>query len=233
MNKIKMVNGRYQYPDKGRSFHNHVVNDVNYDPQMSAVQPKNPSAIMGKAEKFFDLNMKEIKRRQGPSSYRPQHDKVMRLNPSYSMAKSGKKSHFEGTQGEGSDKYYQKPSKFGRNATHGYLSKGRRKLVEDNETPGVGTYEVLDALTRTMSPSMEFPRTGKGSLHRRPATGEIGPGSYRNMDALTKKVSGGFIGSEQKFKQPPRDAPGPGYYEPNLNATKPIGPGHGSFIGKE
>lgn len=48
---------------------------------------------------LFDINMKEVKSRQGPSTYRPNYDNVLNSNPKYSIQRSNKKSHFEDTMG--------------------------------------------------------------------------------------------------------------------------------------
>ena len=118
---LNVVNGTYQYPIKGRPLHNKEVNDVNYTPNMNSVRGKGKQVVIGRTKKFFDVTERELKSRQGPSTYRPKHASIMHKQPKYSIPKSLKKSKFDKPDGEGADKIYHNAKPFAQNAKHGYL----------------------------------------------------------------------------------------------------------------
>ena len=77
MPSLNMVNGYIQYPIKGRPIFNHEVNDVNYTPNVNSVRGKGKQVVIDRTKKYFDVTDKELKSRQGPSSYRPKYASVM------------------------------------------------------------------------------------------------------------------------------------------------------------
>lgn len=119
--QLKMVDGQIQYPIKGRPLYSHEVNDVDYTPNINSVRGKSKEAVIGRTKKFFDPRDKELKYRQGPTTYRPKYAAVMYKLPKYSIPKSKKKSRFDKPNGEGADKMYHKAKPFAHDAKHGYL----------------------------------------------------------------------------------------------------------------
>lgn len=68
---MKKVKGKYEYPIRGRDLPTVPSNDLAYNPKHSAVTKQDPRFSIGKSPKFFDLNMKEVKVKPGPNSFRP------------------------------------------------------------------------------------------------------------------------------------------------------------------
>lgn len=148
---LNLVNGSYQYPIKGRPLFLKEVNDVSYTPNVDSIRSKGKQVVIGRTKKFFDVRDKELKSRQGPSTYRPKHASVMQNEPKYTIPKSHKKSKFEKPVGEGADRIYHKAKPFAHNAKHGYLRKSKLHLHTDNKVPGVGSYTPRDNATMAQS----------------------------------------------------------------------------------
>ena len=67
-----------QFPIKGRPLPSSEVFDGGvYNPKHSAVRAQEPSAFIGTSDKFFNLNFKEVSQKQGPNTYRPNHETIM------------------------------------------------------------------------------------------------------------------------------------------------------------
>ena len=153
-----------QYPIRGRNLPQHETFDGYYTPNYDAVKWQNPRTAIAKAQTkaLFDLNFTELQMRQGPCSYRPNHQAVQVREPVYSMAKERKKSHFLAGMGEGSNKFYLRADtgSFGDSAGSTgkgrFVSKSPRMGSEGkgSDVPGVGSYDGNYEYLRATSPQI-------------------------------------------------------------------------------
>ena len=59
MNQLKIVNGRYQYPMRGRQLPSVQSSDLFYDTRIPINRGKSPNIIFTREAKYFDLSLKE------------------------------------------------------------------------------------------------------------------------------------------------------------------------------
>ena len=83
INSSKSKNaGKVEYAINGRPIHreSEAPKHANYSPNYKAIQSKNPCATIGKCQKemLYNIEMKEVRARQGPSTYRPNYDRILK-----------------------------------------------------------------------------------------------------------------------------------------------------------
>lgn len=115
---------------------------ADYTPNYKAIQSKQPRATIGKCQKkmLYNIDMKEVRARQGPSTYRPNHEKILKQLPRATISKSRKRSLFDENVPEGAGRYYEKQKEFGNDSRHGVITRSKRRIHDVGVGPGVGKY---------------------------------------------------------------------------------------------
>lgn len=107
---------------------------------------------------LYNIELKEVKSRQGPSTYRPNHEKILKQLPRATISKSRKRSLFEENQPEGAGLYYEKQKVFGYDSRHGVITRSKRRIHNISVGPGVGKYAGNKSIIQSTSPSVKFDR---------------------------------------------------------------------------
>ena len=178
---------RVEYPIKGRPIHreSEAPRHANYSPNYKAIQGKNPSATIGKCQKemLYNIEMKEVRARQGPSTYRPNYERVLKQLPRATLSKTRKRSYIDENLPEGAGKYYEKQHTFGSDSLHGVITRSKRRIHDITDGPGVCKYAADKLIVKSNSPSVKFYQQKKICFELNQQTSErVGPGAYNTID---------------------------------------------------
>jgi len=145
LNTVTMVNGKYQYPIKGRDLPTVHSNDLIYNPKLNAVKSSTPRCSFGTQKKFLEWRIKENREsyKPGPGSNTPKFEVTQKQFGTSKIGKDPKKSKFDEVIGQGTDNFYELRKKdITKGMNHGYMSISKRTERKRDKVADIGQYEV-------------------------------------------------------------------------------------------